>query len=299
MTKISIVLPVYNGEKTIQSTIESLLAQTYTDFELLVCIDGTKDGSEQIIDGLKDERIKLIQNEHNMGLGRTLNRLVSNSHADATYIAMAEQDDYYYPQRLMLEYQFMEANPDCGMVSGIAEHWDGERVTSKFPGLLVAGNNYPDDNWQQFILHYTMQVKVVNTCMLFRKAVHIANGLYFSMHYPSISVDWSYILRFSLVGKISGIPEVLVRMDRRKDRTSLTKQKTKQFEAAREVIRSFYYEHKDRISSREYKKALTTEYLVELGNMRTHKKLIHFIPYFLKDPGDDRWLPFLKKTLLR
>src|SRR5690606_4738311 len=112
---------------------------------------------------------------------------------------------------------------------------------------------------------YRQQSKIVNSCMMFRKAVHIDNGLYFSKHYPSISVDWSYFLRFSLVSKVYGISKSLVRLDRRSERNSVTTQKEKQHQAARELIRSFCYEYPDIISVKDYRYSMTTQHLMELS----------------------------------
>ena len=299
MPAITIILPVYNGENTIAETVKSLLAQTFTDFELLVCIDGTNDKSEQIVRAFDDKRISVLKNEQNMGLARTLNRLIAHSAAEARYVAMAEQDDYYYPERLKLQYDCMEQNKDVGMVSGISEFYDGAKVTSKFPGILVSGGNYPENHKENFLLNYVHQVKVVNSCMMIRKSVHINNGLYWSMHYPSISVDWCYILRFSLVSKIKGINQPLVRLDRRSSRQSLTSQKTKQFDAARELIRSFYYERKDLISPADYKKAMTTQHLLELGHKTYTQAIPSFLQFYFANPSDNRWGAFVKKKFLR
>lgn len=101
---------------------------------------------------------------------------------------------------------------------------------------------------------------------MFRKAVHVNNGLYFSQHYPSVSVDWSYILRFSLVSKIYGIHEVLVNIDRTANRNSVTSNKKKQFKAAHELIRSFAYEFPDIIKKEDYAYAKQTQKLLELSN---------------------------------
>jgi len=296
---ISIILPVYNGEDTVANTIDSLLQQTYHDFELLICIDGTNDRSEEIVKGFGDSRIRIFKNEKNLGLGRTLNRLVYNTDTDTKYIAMAEQDDFYYPERLQQQYEYMEANVDCGLVSGIAEHYDGEKITFSFPGILANGKNYPDDLRENFLLNYRYMVRVANSCMMFRKKVHVDNGFYFSMHYPSISVDWSYILRFSLVSKIKGLNIPLVRLDRRNNRKSLTTQNTKKYLASRELLRSFYYEHKHLISPKDYKTALTSEYLLELSSMRFYKRAIYFWIYFLKNPTDNRWYQYAKKQFRR
>ena len=276
MPDISIILPVYNGQETIAETLQSLLSQTFQDFELCICIDGSDDNSERIIANFSDQRIRLIRNQENFGLGRTLNRLVALAHPSSKYIAMAEQDDFYYPERLSLQYQYMQSHSDVGMVSGIAEHFNGERVTFTFPGILVNGTNYPENLVENFLLNYCYQVKVVNSCMMFRKSVHQENGLYFSMHYPSLSVDWAYILRFSLVSKIQGISKPLVRLDRRPKRNSLTTKKKLQFETARQLIDDFYYEKKAIISKKEYKTAITTEHLMELSAMPYIRKVFSF-----------------------
>lgn len=270
--RVSVILPIYNGEKTLDDTLKSLAAQTYQDFEVVACIDGTDDGSEDILKAYQDvyPRLTVLKNENNLGLGPTMNRLVSN--ATGEYIAIAEQDDYYYPNRLQLQVDLLDAKGDIGLVSGISEFWDGEKVTSKFPGLLVNGDQYPEGK-ELFLLNYRNQIKVVNSCIMFRKSVHIDNGLYFTKHYPSISVDWTYILRFSLVSKIYGFHEVLVRLDRRNERESVTSNKKKQFAATRELLRSFAYEYPVIISKKDYQYAFRTQLLLELG----HTPMFQFI----------------------
>lgn len=299
MPEITIILPVYNGQSTIQQTVSSLLNQSFSDFELLACIDGTSDQSEEIIHAFKDPRIRVIRNETNLGLGRTLNRLVSNSHPSVKYIAMAEQDDYYYPERLKLQMDFLNSNPDYGMVSGIAEHFDGKKSTSSFPGLLVKGLNYPVNPREMFLLNYCYQVKVTNSCMMFRKSTHVDNGLYFSMHFPSISVDWAYILRFSLISKIKGLHVPLVKLDRTKNRKSLTNQNILRFKTSREIIKAFYFENKNLISISDYKCAWTSEHLIELASMPYLRRLLMFPIWFCKNPGDSRWTKFIQKHLFR
>ncbi len=263
--KVSVILPIYNGEKTLKATLESLATQTFKDIELVACIDGTSDNSEKILKTYQSsfQNMLILKNEKNLGLGPTMNRLVANTQGE--YIALAEQDDYYYPNRLQLQVNLLDSKSDVGLVSGIAEFWDGEKVSSKFPGMLVAGKQYPEGK-EMFLLNYRNQIKVVNSCIMFRKSVHIDNGLYFTKHYPSISVDWTYILRFSLVSKIYGLHEVLVRLDRRIERTSVTSNKKKQFAATRELLRSFAYEHPAIVSMADYQYAYRTQLLLELGH---------------------------------
>lgn len=287
--KVSIILPVYNGESTLTQTLDSLAAQTYTDFELITCIDGTYDKSSEIIKSYSDQfnSLKIIQNEKNRGLGATMNRLVYN--ASGEYIAIAEQDDFYYPDRIEKQVQVLNDKQEVGIVSGIAEFWNGERVNFKFPGILVSGKSYPQGE-ELFLLNYRKGVKVVNSCMMFRKQMHVDNGLYFTQHYPSLGVDWTYILRASLVTQVYGIKDVLVKLDRRPERGSLTTKKDKMFKASRELIRSIKYEFGGLITEEDYKFAMNTQRQLELGFLGGINFLIKGVFY---------WMMYQDKRLIK
>ena len=281
--KVSVILPIYNGEKTLDETLRSLKDQTYQDFELVACIDGTEDNSEAILESFREHfsRLTILKNEKNLGLGPTMNRLVA--HTEGEYLAVAEQDDYYYPNRLQLQVDLLNSNGDVGMVSGIAEFWDGEKVTSKFPGLLVHGGQYPEGR-ELFLLNYIKQTKIVNSCMMFRKSIHIKYGLYFSQHYPNIPIDWAYFLRFSLVSKIHGLSDVLVKLDRRVNRNSLTKKVEIHNKAKKELLRSFLYEYPDIINKEIYKKALVTQSEMELSSNYGSKFYFSLFIYLIRNP---------------
>ncbi len=297
MTKVSVILPIYNGAKTLSITMESLVAQTYNDFEVVACIDGSTDDSEHILKqyALKFNKLTILKNKINRGLGPTMNRLVSK--AKGEYIAIAEQDDYYYPERLQLQVEMLDKDPAIGLVSGIAEFWDGVHVNGKFPGILVHGKQYPKDV-EMFMLNYKHQIKVVNSCMMFRKSVHIDNGLYFTQHYPSISVDWTYILRFSLLSEIYGLNQVLVRLDRRPERNSVTSNKPKQFKATRELLRAFAYEYPLIIKNEDYNYAMRTQYIMEINSKPGIAYLISWLHYYVKYPFEKRYMESIKKRLL-
>ncbi|MNQ26947.1 putative glycosyltransferase EpsE [compost metagenome] len=294
--KVSVILPVYNGEKTLARTLESLVNQSFQDFELLVCIDGSKDGSMQILNDFKNKfkKVTILINDENLGLGATMNRLTANSTGE--YIAIAEQDDFYYADRLQLQVEVLDKKPCTGMVSGIADFWDGEKIVTQFPGILVNNNQYPEKQ-EMFLLNYRNQIKVVNSAMMFRKSIHVNNGLYFSKHYPSISVDWSYILRFCMVSDIYGINRPLVLLDRRNNRNSVTSNKQKQFLAARELIRSFYYEYPHLVNKKDYKYAMTTQHLMELSSSGPYQFLPSFILFFIQYPFDKRWFNYFFKRI--
>ncbi|CAN5592740.1 hypothetical protein BH23BAC1_BH23BAC1_43090 [soil metagenome] len=185
---------------------------------------------------------------------------------------MAEQDDWYYPYRLEKQITYMEENLEVGMVSGIAEFFDGEKVIFRMPGLLVKGNQYPEDPIEMFKWNYRNGPKVTRTCMVIRKSIHIDNGLYFSQHFRVLPIDWLYILRFSLVAPIRGLNMPLVRLDRRLNRNSATTNRKDMYRGSRELIRSMYWENSNLLTRKDFNYAMNSQILNEGKN--------HNLPYF-------------------
>src|SRR5690606_8524017 len=127
----------------------------------------------------------------------------------------------------------------------------------------------------------------------------IDNGLYFSKHYPSVSVDWSYYLRFSLLSKVYGIPQSLVRLDRRRNRNSVTSRKETMFNVSRELIRSFAYEYPDIVSKEDYNYALTTQHLMELSEYNWYVFPFVMLKCFILNPFDKRWFWYIRKRIYK
>ena len=293
---LTIILPVYNGEKTIGKTLESLLKQTHSYFELLIGIDGTKDRSKEIAVSLQDSRIKIIENDVNLGLGANLNKLISMAHQNSEFIAMAEQDDIYVLERLAWQVEVMQKYPKVGLVSGIAE-FVSENSKILFPGLLVNGKQFPQ-GIELFRFLYINQLKVVNTCMLFRKRVHEHHKLSFTNKYPNMNVDWDYVLRFSLVSQVYGIPKKLVSMNRKKANQSVTSHKSLQHLTSRQLLKDFKAEFPELISKKNYKAALKAHRKIELGH---HSKLgiIFFGSYYALRYLDSYFLKYIVKRFLK
>ena len=231
---VTILLPVYNGEKTIKATLESLLNQTFTDFELLIGIDGTTDASKALALSFNDSRIKIIEHPKNLGLANNLNKIIKHASPNSHYFAMAEQDDIYVPERLEWQIDVMQKYEEVGLVSGIAE-FENENGNTLFPGILVNKKQYPEGE-DMFRYLYINQMKVLNTCMLWRKSIHTKHNLSFRDTYGNFNVDWNFMLRFSLISKIHGIHKKLVSMNRYTERMSVTTEKKKQYAASKKLI---------------------------------------------------------------
>lgn len=115
MPGVTILLPVYNQQQYIGACIESLLSQTFTDFELLIINDGSTDDSARICKGYDDPRIRLLHNDHNRGIIYTLNRGLEQ--AKAPLIARMDADDLAMPKRLALQHSYMQKHPEIGGVA--------------------------------------------------------------------------------------------------------------------------------------------------------------------------------------
>ena len=113
MSKVSICCPVYNGEKFIRQTLNSFINQTFKDIEIIICNDGSTDGTLKIIEEFKDPRIKVI-NQQNMGASIASDVAIAN--ASCGLIALCAADDVMQLDRIEKEYAFMQKNPDCDIV---------------------------------------------------------------------------------------------------------------------------------------------------------------------------------------
>ena len=108
--KISVIMSVYNGEKYLREAIESILNQTFTDFEFIIVNDGSTDNSLEIIKSYNDERIKIINNEKNIGLTKSLNKALAQARGE--YIARQDADDISLPSRFEEQIKYLEEHPD-------------------------------------------------------------------------------------------------------------------------------------------------------------------------------------------
>lgn len=115
--KVSILMGVYNCEMTLKAAVESIQRQTYGDWELIICDDGSSDGTYDVAEHLskKDLRITVFRNEINKGLNITLNRCFAASKGD--YIARMDGDDECLPDRFQKQIDFLESHPEYGFVS--------------------------------------------------------------------------------------------------------------------------------------------------------------------------------------
>lgn len=133
MPKISVLMGVYNCEKTLKAAIDSIRAQTYPDWELIMCDDGSTDGTLAVAEAYcsLDSRIRLIKNEENRGLSYTLNHCLS--YASGEFCARMDGDDLCDPQRFAIQLAFLQEHPEYGFVSTTMKRFDEKGIYQQPP----------------------------------------------------------------------------------------------------------------------------------------------------------------------
>ncbi|MGD9602559.1 MAG: glycosyltransferase family 2 protein [Gammaproteobacteria bacterium] len=196
---MTVFIPVYNGEPFIRSTIHSVLAQTYADYELLIVDDGSTDGTADILRSVADPRIRLARNEVNRGRPYTRNRGVGLARGE--YIAVLDADDLSEPTRLQRQVEFLDAHPEIACVGSHAIYVNRDETRQ----LLCQPPTRPDD-----IRRHIYQANCfVHSSVTFRRAVLLNIGGY-SADYPQ-SQDYELFLRLCGAYPLANLPEPLVR----------------------------------------------------------------------------------------
>jgi len=131
MPKVSVIMGVYNGANRVKLAIDSILNQTFKDFEFIICDDGSYDNTFDVLESIaiKDNRIKLIKNNKNLGLAITLNNCLNI--ASGVYIARMDDDDISLPERLEKQVEFLDSHPEYAFVGTSRNLYDNNGIWGK------------------------------------------------------------------------------------------------------------------------------------------------------------------------
>ncbi len=215
MPKVSVLMTNYNAGEYIGEAIESILWQTFTDFELVIVDDGSGDGSWNIIQKYshQDTRIRCYQNEKNLWISLTRNRLIDL--AQWEYLAWLDSDDIAEKRRLLLQVDFLEKNPDYGIVGSwmtLVNKVGEEMGVRKLP---VSDSEIRDS--------FYFRTPVSLGCQMLSKKYRKKIG-YYNTELESAE-DLDFLLRASRYCKLANIPDTLIRYRLHGTNVSLKKQK--------------------------------------------------------------------------
>jgi glycosyltransferase involved in cell wall biosynthesis len=208
--KISVVIPIYNGEIFIPSLFLMLSQQTFKDFEVVVVNDGSEDNSLNTINELllhyQDMNIVLIDSSHT-GLAAARNIGIRNSKCD--YISFLDCDDYWYPNKLELQLQAINKSSAIAVFSDI-EYFDGAHLKSNHSSNLLFDCASPRD----ILVGHFVVFGGGSNILCKRSALELAGGFDESLDYAEDLDMW---LRLAEIGEIFQIPDCLVRIGVRSD----------------------------------------------------------------------------------
>ncbi len=198
---VSVVLPIYNGAKTLQRAIDSILSQTHTPLELILIDDNSVDGSAVIAKqaALGDQRVRVIFHPKNQGLAATLNEGLRESRADL--VARMDQDDEALPLRLARQVAFMSGHPDVA-VAGSFVYLKGK--TKEHDKLLTVPTEH-----EEIARQLPRENCIFHPSVMLRRSVVLGAGGYRTTF--ANAEDYDLWLRLSRIARLANIPEGLLR----------------------------------------------------------------------------------------
>lgn len=233
---VSIILPVFNGEKYLAQSIESVLAQTYKNIELIVVNDNSSDNSLSIMEEFakRDDRVKVVSNGVNLKLPKSLN--AGFALANGKYLTWTSDDNFYSPEAIELMVEYLQKHPNDAMVCANFTKINETNSQSEKISLEVSPQNM-------------MKGNCVGACFLYRKEIADKVGEYKAEKF--LVEDYDFWLRVMLEGNIGHIERDLYTY--RVHNSSLTGQRIQEImEKTEEIIKEYLPLYKKRFKNLKF-----------------------------------------------
>jgi glycosyltransferase involved in cell wall biosynthesis len=200
MPKVTVLMAVYNGERYLREAVESVLCQTFHDFEFLIINDGSTDNTRNLILSYDDARIMLVDNKHNIGQTRSLNRGLEL--AAGEWIARQDADDISEPERLAKQVAFLDRHPEVALLGTWYKEIDVQ-------GTVIGKRKLPCDSvdirWSLLFF-----CPFIHSSVMFSKSV-IAEQIGFYNEAFAYAQDHELWYRIARRLPVANLPEPLVR----------------------------------------------------------------------------------------
>lgn len=199
---VSVVMPVYNGERFLAEAIESVLDQTLPDFELIVIDDGSTDATASILEQYtrRDTRIRVVTHKVAHGYGGEKASNAAYKLAKGKYIAKLDADDIAHPARLAKQVAFLEENPAFFLVGTFLELIDAD-------GHVTGTRNYPVTH-RAIYQNYYYRNGIGHPSVMFQNSV--IKGDFYTLRFPALNDYYSFFLLMNAGYQIANLPECLV-----------------------------------------------------------------------------------------
>lgn len=196
---VSVLLPVYNGEKYVSDTIKSILKQTYTNIELIIINDCSTDYSEEIILSFNDKRIRYYKNVSNLKLIQTLNKGLVLS--KGKYIVRIDADDIAHPDRIQIQVDFLEKNPEYILVGSKVQLLKNDKLVDEFIDY------FEEDLDIKFAM--TIYCPFIHPSVIIRKSVLVEYQIEYDSSFLHAE-DYVLWIKLSKYGKFHNLNQVLL-----------------------------------------------------------------------------------------
>jgi len=216
---ISVIMPVYNAGEFVGEAIQSVLDQTFRDYEFIIINDGSTDYSLQIIESFKDSRIKVLRNPLNIGNYPSRNKGMNIAHGK--YICVMDADDIAFPNRFERQYSYMEDNPETGLAGS---------------GFRYFGNNSDilrENNFERIKVILLRNDCFIHPTLIMRNQFLKKYNLRYNEKYY-YAADYDLIVRASRYFPVTNINEILLNYRIHKDQIT-TRYRQRQMEYADDI----------------------------------------------------------------
>ena len=208
MPKVSIITPAYNAERFIVQTVESILAQTFQDFEYIVVDDGSSDNTRALLQPYIDaSKLTYVYQDN---AERAVARNNGVHHAAGEYVAFIDADDLWPPDKLQLQVDVLDAHPEVSVVYGQTEYIDELGQPTTYIGISRSGADVPETliQDQSRALMNGDVIGAGGSCVMTRRALLVQlGGFDTSLNYGE---DWEMWIRLSRLGLFASIPKTLL-----------------------------------------------------------------------------------------
>lgn len=202
---VSVIMSNYNTpEEYLRASIESILNQTYQNFEFIIVDDCSTDNSLSIIESYTDDRIKVIKNEQNLGITKSLNRGLAV--AKGEFVARMDADDISLETRFAKQVEFLKNHPDhivCGTGVKLIGDWQTNHTNEYICGII------PDKETYQIQLLFSNYPNIVHPTAMFNHNMLLEHNITYNENYP-LAQDYRMWISCSEVAECANIPETLL-----------------------------------------------------------------------------------------
>jgi glycosyltransferase involved in cell wall biosynthesis len=233
LKKLAVLLPSYNAALYIKESVDSILNQTFSDFDLYIYDDFSIDNTEEIISEYNDSRLFYRKNIVNIGIAKTLNRGLEELLPNYEYIARMDADDWSYPERFRKQIDFLENNKETVMC-GTQGYW--LKDINQNP---ISGWEYPTRN--DYIQYYLLfAASFGHSSVFFRSNSLKKHNLRYDENISTCE-DWDLWIRVKKIGQVANLPDFLMKYRILENSNHRSSKKIKKHLGERSIIISNYW----------------------------------------------------------